>query len=46
MRQNQGQRHTMRPEVIRSEMREAGYVEVREYDFLERQSFIVFEVAG
>ena len=36
--------HTIRPEVIRTEMQEAGYVEVREYDFLRQQSFIVFEV--
>lgn len=37
--------HTIRPEVIRGEMLQAGYVPVREYDFLPEQSFIVFRVA-
>jgi arsenite methyltransferase len=37
--------HTIRPEVIRAEMLQAGYVPVREYDFLPEQSFIIFEVA-
>lgn len=38
-------RHATSPEVIRSEMRQAGYVLEVEHPFLERQSFQIFKVA-
>jgi len=34
--------HTTPPEVIKKEMEQAGYRLEREFDFLERQSFLVF----
>jgi arsenite methyltransferase len=38
--------HFTAPEVIRAEMEAAGYQRVEDFDFLERQSFQVFERAG
>ncbi|MDH3684626.1 MAG: class I SAM-dependent methyltransferase [Myxococcales bacterium] len=37
-------RHATPAEVVRSEMAEAGYTLTREYDFLERQNFMIFQV--
>jgi ubiquinone/menaquinone biosynthesis C-methylase UbiE len=36
-------RHATPPEVIRSELQAAGYRLQREHDFLDRQSFLIFE---
>jgi predicted methyltransferase len=38
--------HFTPAETIRAEMEAAGYRLVAEHDFLERQSFLVFEIAG
>lgn len=38
--------HTVDPEILRREMREAGYRIEAEHDFLERQSFVVFVPDG
>lgn len=38
--------HFMEPEVIRAEMEEAGYRRLEAFDYLERQSFQIFERAG
>lgn len=38
--------HFTSPEVIRAEMEAAGYQRVAAFDYLERQSFQVFEYAG
>ncbi len=38
--------HNTPKEVIRSEMEAAGYLLANDYDFLERQSFLIFEAAG
>jgi hypothetical protein len=38
--------HFTAPEVIRAEMESAGYRPVGAFDYLERQSFQLFERAG
>jgi len=38
-------RHATPADVVRGEMSEAGYALVAEHDFLERQSFLIFQVA-
>jgi SAM-dependent methyltransferase len=38
--------HFTAPEVIRAEMEAAGYRRVAAFDYLERQSFQIFERAG
>jgi len=38
-------RHATPVDTVRSEMALAGYTLIREYDFLERQNFLIFEVA-
>jgi ubiquinone/menaquinone biosynthesis C-methylase UbiE len=38
--------HFIAPELVRAEMEAAGYRRVEVFDYLERQSFQVFEIAG
>lgn len=40
-----GNSHATDPSTIRSEMEDAGYRLVADYDFLERQAFLIFEVS-